>query len=368
MKAKFVVAVLALVLAMPAQVKGEPGVSLGLQVYALYQDASSSLEGRDSDAFGNINRFFGDWTVFKGDTGNLGRIEWRVESRSNVGNFQAPGSLASATGIAALAPGFGYSENFEPDVTILNWTQIFANGRAKYAVGRLAFDLYFDDFPFLTYTRGFMNRSFIVNPTMPTAGSGAIGGVVEGFVSDHVWLGTQVFDANAVSGEFDWDTVEEDEWLKAVEIGYAPSIAERHNNRIQFTYWEKDERRMAGVSKGSGWGVSAIHQLNEKYLPFLRLGHSDGGGGVAAEKAISAGVEIAQRFGHVWTVGAGWAKPSRKTFGPGLDNETVLETSYTFQLSKSFSITPDVQLVLNPANDPGTSSVWVFGLRALLSM
>ena len=90
------------------------------------------------------------------------------------------------------------------------------------------------------------------------------------------------------------------------------------------------------------------------------------GGGVAAEKAISAGVEIAQRFGHVWTVGAGWAKPSTKTFGPGLDNETVLETSYTFQLSKSFSITPDVQLVLNPANDPGTSSVWVFGLRALL--
>jgi len=99
-KTRFVVAVLALVLAMPAQVKGEPGVSLGLQVYALYQDASSSLDGRDDNAFGNINRFFGDWTVFKGDTGNLGRVEWRVESRSNIGNFQAPGSLASATGIA----------------------------------------------------------------------------------------------------------------------------------------------------------------------------------------------------------------------------------------------------------------------------
>jgi len=367
-KTRFVVAVLALVLAMPAQVKGEPGVSLGLQVYALYQDASSSLDGRDDNAFGNINRFFGDWTVFKGDTGNLGRVEWRVESRSNIGNFQAPGSLASATGIAALAPGFGYSENFEPDVTILNWTQIFANGRGKYAVGRLAFDLYFDDFPFLTYTRGFMNRSFIVNPSMPTAGSGAIGGVVEGFVSDHIWLGTQIFDANAVSGEFDWDTVEEDEWLKAVEIGYAPSIAERHNNRIQFTYWQKDERALAGVSKGSGWAVSAIRQLNEKYLPFIRFGHSDGGAGVAAESAVSVGMEIKQRSDQVWTVGAGWAEPSRKTFGPGLKNETVLETSYKFQLSESFSITPDVQVVFNPANNPDESSVWVFGLRALLSI
>ncbi len=31
----------------------EHGVSLGFQLYALYQDASSSLNGRDSDAFGN---------------------------------------------------------------------------------------------------------------------------------------------------------------------------------------------------------------------------------------------------------------------------------------------------------------------------
>ena len=368
MKTQFAVAVLALALTIPVQGQEESNVSLGLQVYALYQDASSSLDGRDDNAFGNINRFFGDWTVFRGDTGNLGRVEWRVESRSNVGNFQAPGSLGSATGIAALSPGFGYSENFEPDVAILNWTQVFANGRGKYAAGRLAFDLYFDDFPFLTYTRGFMNRSFIINPTMPTAGSGALGGVVEGFVTDHIWLGTQIFDANAVSGEFDWDTVEEDEWLKAVEIGYAPSIADRHNNRIQFTYWQKDDRTLAGVSKGSGWAVSAIHELSDRYLPFVRFGHSDGGAGVVAESAISAGVEIEQRFDHVWTVGAGWAKPSRKTYGTGLDNETVFETSYTFQLSEKFSITPDVQVVFNPANNPDKNSVWVFGLRALLSM
>jgi porin len=203
---------------------------------------------------------------------------------------------------------------------------------------------------------------------MPVAGSGTLGGVVESLVSDHVWLGAQVYDANATSGNFDWDTVEEDEWLKAVEVGYAPSIAERDVRRIQFTYWEKDERTLAGMSKGSGWGVSAIHQLNEKYLPFVRFGHSDGGGGVAAESAFSAGLEIKQRFNQVWTVGAGWAKPSRKTFGRGLNNETVLETSYRFQLSESFSITPDLQVVFNPANDPSESSVWVIGMRAILTL
>ena len=197
---------------------------------------------------------------------------------------------------------------------------------------------------------------------------GAIGGVVKGFVSDNIWLGAQIHDANAASGDFDWDTVEEGEWLKAVEIGYAPSFEERNAKRVQLTYWEKDERTLAGVSKGSGWGVSAAYKLSVKYFPFVRFGHSDGGAGVAAENAISAGVEITQRFDQIWTVGAGWAKSSRETFGLGLDSETVLETSYKFQLSQNFSITPDLQVVFNPAIDPSESSVWVVGLRVIFAM
>ena len=49
-----------------------------------------------------------------------------------------------------------------------------------------------------------------------------------------------------------------------------------------------------------------------------------------------------------------------KTFGPGLDYEFLIETSYKFQLSKNFSVTPDVQLVLNPAGNPSESSIWIF--------
>jgi porin len=350
------------------RIKEDHGVSLGLQLYALYQEASSSLDGRDDDAFGNIFRFFGNWTVFKSDNGNLGRIEWRVESRQNFGSFQAPGSIASATGIATVAPGFAYSDNFDLDIPIVNWTQGFNNGRAGYAVGRLGFDVYLDAFPFQTFSRGFLNRSFILNPTLPTTGTGAVGGVIKGFVTDNVWLGAQIHDANASSGEFDWDTVEEGEWLKAVEIGYTPSFAERNAKRVQLTYWEKDERTLAGVSKGSGWAVSATYKVSDRYFPFVRFGHSDGGGGVAAENAISAGVEITQRFDQIWTIGAGWAKPSRETFGPGLDNETVLQTSYKFQLSQNFSITPDVQVVFNPANNPDENFVWVVGLRAIFTM
>lgn len=350
------------------RVNDDNGLSLGFQYYLLYQNASSSLAGRDDDALGDIFRFMGNWTLFKRQSGNLGRIEWRLESRSNRFGFQAPGSLGSAAGIAALAPGFAYSDNFELDLAVINWTQGFAKGRAGYAVGRLAFDVYLDAFPFQTFSRGFLNRSFVVNPTIPTTGIGAIGGVVKGFVSDRIWLGAQIHDANAASGNFDFDTVNEGEWLKAVEVGFTPSFNQRKSHLVQLTFWEKDARVLAGTPRGRGWAVSSAYQINDRLFPFVRFGHSDGGGGVAAEDAISAGLEIMRRFDQVWTIGAGWARPSAKTFGAGLSNETVLETSYKFQISQNFSLTPDLQVVFNPAFDPTRNSVWVAGIRAILTL
>jgi porin len=350
------------------QIKEDYDISFGLHFYGLYQRANNSLPGRDDDAMGNVFRFLGNWTVFEKDNGNLGRIEWRVESRSDWFGLQAPGSLGGATGTAALVPGFGYSGNFDMDLAVINWTQGFASGKAGYAVGRLAFDAYLDAFPFQTFSRGFINRSFILNPTLPTTGIGALGGVVKGFVTDHLWLGAQIHDANAASGNFDFDTVQEGEWLKAVEVGWTPSFGQRKSHLVQFTYWDKDARSLAGVSSGSGWAVSAAWKLNDTYFPFVRFGHSDGGGGVAAETAVSGGVEISRPRGEVWTIGAGWAKPSEETFGPGLDNETALEMSYKFPISKNFSILPDAQIIFSPANNPGRTSIWVIGVRAILTL
>lgn len=49
---------------------------------------------------------------------------------------------------------------------------------------------------------------------------------------------------------------------------------------------------------------------------------------------------------------AGWAKPSEKKFGPELDDEYVIETSYKFQIWPFLSLTPDPQLLLDPAKNP----------------
>lgn len=349
-------------------VKDKHGVSFGTSFYLLYQKASDSLPGEDDDALGQIFRYQGAWNIFAHENGNSGRIAWRVENRSHIGSYQAPGSLGGATGIRTLAPGFAYNEEFEFDIPVISWVQHFSNGTAGYAVGRLAFDAYLDAFPFQTLSKGSINRSSILNPTIPTTGLGALGAVVKGFLTDRLWIGGQIHDANAVNGDFDFDTVKEGEFIKALEFGFTPFIGDQSKHRVQLTVWQKDARDLAGTSKGQGWAVSTAWEINEKYFPYARYGDSDGGGGVAAEKAFSAGVQISTRRNEAWTINAGWSKPSKETFGPGLDDESLLETSYQFQLAKNFSLTPNLQVIFNPAGNPSKSSITVFGLRAILTL
>lgn len=344
----------------------EYGVSFGLQYYLLPQFATRS-QG-DKGALGDIFRFNGTWTLFGRDGHNPGRIEWRFESRSGVLGAQSPMELSADVGAAALATGFPYTDNFEMDLAVLNWTQGFRDSTTGLAAGRLAFDVYLDAMPFQTTAGGFLNRSFVLNPTIPTTGIGALGVVGKGFVNKNFWVGGHLYDANAVNGKFDWDTIREGEFITAIEGGWTPGFDNRKSQMVQLTIWHKDSRSIAGTPSGSGWAVSTAWRLNERFFPFLRFGHSDGGGGVAAESAASAGIEIKRTFDESFVFGVGWAKPSEKTHGPGLRDEWVIEASYKFQLARNFSLTPDIQLLLDPANNPNESSSLVIGVRAIFTL
>jgi porin len=343
------------------------GLSIGFNAWFLVQTASDSMSDTD-DAAGGIYRFQGSWTAFNGDSGQVGRIEWRIEKRSALGGMLAPADLSGDMGVAALNTAFGYSGNFTTDLSVLNWTQGFRDHRFGYALGRLASDVYSDSFAFSTFSRGYLNRSFLFNPTQGSTGVGSLGVVGKGFVTDQVWLGGHIYDGNAVSGDFDLDTFRQHEWLKEVEIGWTPSFARRPTDRIQFLYWYKDERVEAGVSSGKGWVVTSSYQASKKLLFFFRAGRSDGGAGVPAEKAASTGLEYAPGVGRAFTVGLGWAKPSEDTYGPGLANEYVAELSYRFQVTKNVSLLPDIQVVFNPALNPAEDRVWVLGFRASLAL
>ena len=342
------------------------GVSVGFSAYWLYQEAGEASMN-DTNGSGQIYRFQGSWNAITLNDDSTGSLNWRLENRSEMGGQDAPATLGG--GIAGtLNPGFGYSENFDTDLSVLNWTQGFNGNRAGVAAGRLAFDAYLDAFAFQTFSRGFLNRAFILSPTMGTTGIGALGAVVKGFLSDKLWLGAHIYDGNAASGDFDMDTFKENEYLKAVEFGWTPSEARYKTDRIQFTYWKKDEREKVGIDEGDGWLISASFQIADNMLPFVRYGNSDGGAGVVATQSLSGGIDIQTRPDQNLSVGLAWSELNENKFGKNVDDEWVIETSYKFQLSKNFSFTPDLQWLKNPANLVDEDSTWVTSMRGILTL
>ena len=348
------------------EIKEEHALSFGLQAIMLYQKARETKVETDDDGASGIYRFNGTWTAFN-DDGHIGRLAWRVENRSAFGSFQSPSDLSDAIGIKAVNSGFAYSDTFDTDLSVLNWSQ-GVEGKYGFAVGRLAFDVYLDAFLFQTFSRAFINRAFVYNATLPTTGIGALGAAAKGFVTENILIGAQIYDANAVSGHFDINTFNQHEWLKALEIAWTPSQSQYKVDRIQFTYWEKDAREEEGVEKGSGWAVSASTQYNENLIPFIRFGHSDGGAAVAAKSAAAVGFEYTVKETHAWSLGAAWSEPTRLADGSEPRDEYVFETSYKVQMTPHISLTPDVQYLLKPANNLDVKSDWVAGLRCIVTL
>ena len=349
-----------------AALKERSGFSFGINAQMLYLGASDTL-GEEDDAAGGVYRLQGEWVIFGRGSDQPGSVIFRVENRSRIGNGIPPASLRTEIGAAATDPGFAYSDNFGTNFSVLAWQQLFAKKRAAFAVGLLDFSAYVDASYYQTLSRGFLNRSFILSPTLATTGIGALGAVAKGFLNNNFVLGAGIYDANARSGDPGFDTWDSGELLKHVEIGWTPGVDRRGTDRIQLTYWHKDKLDLKDVPAGSGWLVSWNWKLAERYVPFVRGGWSDGGGGALAERSLSAGFSYRMAFQDWLTVGVGWSKPSEKTYGPGLGTETVFEASYLWQITANTSLLPDLQLILDPANNPNEDTVWSAGVRLRLT-
>ena len=345
-----------------ASLKDRTGFSFGVNAQMLYLGAADVLADED-DSAGGIYRLQGEWELFGRGSDHTGSIVFRLENRSKIGSGIPPASLRGEIGAAATDPGFAYSDNFGTDFSVLAWHQFFANKRAAFVAGLLDFSAYLDAFHYQTISRGFLNRSFILSPTMATTGIGAMGAVAKGFVTDNLWIGGGFYDANARSGDPSFNTWDSGELLKHIEIGWTPEINRRGTDRVQLSYWYKDHLVQKSTPKGSGWLVSWSHKVADRWVPFVRGGWSDGGGGALAKRSVSAGFSYQMAFQDWLTVGLGWNKPSDKTHGKKLDNEKVLEVSYLWQLTANTSLLPDVQLIMDPAKNPEVNSTWTAGFR-----
>jgi porin len=344
------------------RVQSDYGLTFGIDYNLLYQHASKS-PGEQNAASGAL-RLFGSWQLLDQESGHPGSIVFKVENRHRLGTDIAPQALGGEVGYAGLtAVPFSDAGSL---LTNLYWLQSLNDDRFAYIVGIVDVTDYVGVYGLVNPWADFMNLAFSTDPTIPAPDQG-FGAAARWRLAEHYYVLAGLADANGDPGD-PWNSVDaffdDAEAFKHIEMGWYGTWESRIENNVHLTFWQVDERTEAGIADGWGAAFSYSRKFDERWLPFLRVGYGDGGGALL-ERSVSAGVGRYTADGQgVLGLGLNWGRPNRELFGADARDQYTVEAYYRLQLAEHLTITPDVQLIKDPALNPGDDSVWVAGLRA----
>ena len=96
----------------------------------------------------------------------------------------------------------------------------------------------------------------------------------------------------------------------------------------------------------------------DKWLPFFRFGYADGEAALM-QTTFSTGLGYVRENRDVAGIGVSWGSPADGL----LPDQFTSEFFYRFQLTQFLAVTPDVQLIVDPALNPTADVLAMFGLR-----
>jgi porin len=331
------------------------GLTYGLDNQTQYLATDSDRS--PSVAASNVTRFYGVWTATGRGTPDDGALVFKVEYRTALGN---------KISTQALGPSLGYAGVFSSTysdagavLTNLYWRQHFAGGRGGFVVGQVDPYDYVNVNSLSSPWTAFTNLAFEQQPTLPAPPQGL--GAAARWRLDENWQVLAGFaDANADPSE-PWESAkdffDEFETFKHVAIGWAPDWASRYDETLQLTIWQIDERTEAGVEDGYGAAFTASGR-RDKWRPFLRFGYAKDAGAVL-ERAVSIGTGYDARGGKdLAGLGVSWGRAPDNS-----RDQYTAEAFYRYDMTDFLQLTPEIQYVVNPANDPATDDILVLGFR-----
>lgn len=354
------------------------GYTYALDYYPIYLKASDSLQGTDDEAASGVLRFSGFWQLLGrgGGSGSTGTLVYLVEQRHRYTD-NVPGEFALENLGNAGFIGIPFTDDGS-DLHLTNffWNQEWQNGFGI-AAGYLDVTDWVDVYAMTSPWTDFYNFVFSIGAaTMDLPDDAALGLGAGGWLADDVYFIAGFEDLNSdPTDPFDgFDTFWNDhEFFKHVELGWTGSGREQYYlDNVHLTLWHADERDEIGVDDGWGAFLSISHSVGKNWLLFARGGFAEDGGSLL-ERSVSIGGGYAPGdikapgAGHMIGFGANWGQPNDELFGDDLDDQYTIETYWRVQVSKEFSITPNIQLLVDSANNPDEDTIWVYGLRARLS-
>ncbi len=333
----------------------------------LYEWASETARpGAEDEGSGIEVAIDATWTFLgRGtDSPSMGGFEFLY--RDDAGTDIPPAALFTQAG--SLYPSTVAFGEVDPTIGQLWIQQIFKN-KIGFRIGKYNPVPSYDFFPMKNFRTDFVDGIHAANVIIPLPSRG-LGGYVMYRPVKRTYLRVGIHDANSETENVGFKSLFNDgELFKIFELGFDPGLAKREPGRpppgdVHVSFWHQDKRDDDNVD--SGWGfVLAGSQRFGRLLPFLRYGYSDSGRGGPGpiDHMINAGLAIDNILGQSNDrIGLGftWSSPSNDS----LDDQGAIDAFYRVQVTPQIALTPTVQMIIEPVNNPDEDVVWFLGFRS----
>ncbi len=344
--------------------KNKSNFSYGIDYFSIYQYATGGLPNNEQDAANGVFRVFGSWSPVGVKSGNQGSLIFKVENRHNYGALQATQDLGFNVGYNGLVAvpfkdmGWG--------LTNFYWQQQLLNNRLSFLVGILDPADYTNVYGLVDPWNDFFNLTFSTGTTIPLPNQGP-GLAVRGLITDNIYVLAGFESANGDPADPLWsldDFFSNNEYFYHAEAGWIGDYGNRFSDNIHLTYWYSAMREAAMVPEG--WGLAfSFNRMYDKWTPFFRAAYSDGGGALCTQ-SIDVGVGYKINPKSRAGIGLSWGRPQGASEN-NLRDQITAEIYYRLHLWRVLTITPDIQLLMNPALNPAEDFIAVFGIRGRIA-
>lgn len=334
------------------------GLDLGFNYTTLYQRAAEGT-GRRGAASDDMD-FFGEWNLLGSEGGTPGFIAFSSEIRDRYSPIP-PSQLGSNVG-TALGTTVGFNSQ-DLALVQLYWEHGSIESGMRYRIGRMDPALIYDGGRYVSSNYAFLSPAFSDTLPMPVpeAGLGAAGAI---YPTANTYVALGVHDANGVRTQAGFDTFfDTREYFTALEFGAFPSEADQVRGLWHVTLWHIDARKDAGKPSDHGIALTFEQELGAdgNIVPFFRYAYADEGLNPMRQN-LAIGIGFENVFGQnedLIGLAFGRGMPSNRS----LRDEFVFETFYRIVITPHTHITPDLSVIIDPANAPERNSVAILGLR-----
>ncbi|WP_167606445.1 carbohydrate porin [Maribellus sediminis] len=313
-----------------------------------------------------VLRLYGKWDFVRRGTPFQGGLVFNLEHRHKYTENPLREYGILDVGYAGLIQSVYNDDKFR--VTNLYWRQTFGTNKVVVYAGFVDMTDWTDIHAAASPWSSFNNMVFATGSV--TIGGGYPGGSLGLMVS--AWLTKQLYvvgsftDINGKATEFwkGFDTFfNKFETVKTLELGYTPGLEYVFFKNAHLTFWQVDKQTGTGIP--SGWGIagSVSWGIGEKHLPFIRGGYANEGGAFY-KGSVSVGYSYNIAGPNTFGIGFNWNRPNPGIFGDGLKDQHSSEIFFKWQVTHHSELTPNIQLIGNPAFNSKDNFTTLFGLRA----